>query len=109
VTLIVIASTTAAAGTSATAGTSAATATGTATATTAWRASAIRLGTGFVNVQCAPTQFLAIECGNGLLGFGGIRHFDERKAAGTAGVAIGHDADLFDSSMRFEQCAQLCF
>src|SRR4029077_13785567 len=88
-----------------TAGTSTTTARTTATRWTA----AIRLGTGFVDVQGAAAQFLAIEGGNRLLGFGGVCHFDERKAAGTAGIAIGHDADLLDRPMGFEQRPQLCF
>src|SRR6476646_1414156 len=78
-------------------------------AASAGRATAIGLGTGFVNVQRAPTQFLAIERGDGFLRFGGIGHFDERKSARTAGVAIGHDADLLDGAVGFEQRPQLCF
>jgi hypothetical protein len=50
-------------------------------ATTAGRAAAIGLGTGFVNIQRTPTQLFAIERGNCFLRFGGIGHFDERKAA----------------------------
>ena len=60
------------------------------TATPRW-ASAIRFGAGFVDVQCAPTQFLAVEGGNGLLGLPhGARgkHVDlDRK--GTAGACHG--------------------
>jgi hypothetical protein len=85
------------------------TATRTSAATSAGRAAAIGLGTGFINIQSAPTQLFSVERGNCFFRFGGIGHFDERKAARPASVAIGHDADLLDGPVGLEQRPQLCF
>ena len=89
------------------------------TSTTTWtpaartatsrRTTTISLGTGFIDIQSAPTQFLSVKCSNRLLGFGGIRHFDEGKAPRTAGITIGYDADLLDGPVGFKQRPQLCF
>src|SRR5437588_4046213 len=65
------------------------------TAASRWTTT-ISLGPRFIDIQSAPTQFLAIKCSNSLLGFGGIPHFDECKTTRTAGITIGYDADLLD-------------
>ncbi len=86
------------------------TATGTATATTGTSATeaaavspTIGFGTGFVDVQCAAAQLLAIQGGDGFFSLGGIRHFDESESARTACVALGDDADLRDGSVGLKQ------
>jgi hypothetical protein len=107
--LIIVTPTTTTPGTSTATGASTTTTARTSTTAAARRAAAISLGTGFVNVQRAPTQFFAIERGNCFLRFRGIGHFDEGKAARTASIAIGHDADLLDGPVGLEQRPQLCF
>jgi hypothetical protein len=109
--LIIITPTTTAPGTSTATGasTTAATAARTSTTAAARRAAAIGLRSGFINVQRAPTEFFAIERGNCFFRFRGIGHFDEGKAARTASIAIGYDADLLDGPVRLEQRPQLCF
>jgi hypothetical protein len=113
-TLIIIASAATAAGTTATAGTSATTTRTSTTAaswssatTTARWAAPVSLGASFVDVQCASTQLLAIEGRDGFFCLGGIGHFDESKAARTASVAIGYDADLLDGPVGLKQRPQL--
>jgi hypothetical protein len=56
----------------------------------------------FIHREIAPTQIDAVHRGNGLLGFTGVGHFDETKAAGASGFAIGHDADFLHRAMRFK-------
>src|SRR5712692_3338736 len=75
----------------------------------AWAAAALCFRPRLVHVQGAPAQLFAVERRNGFLSFSGIRHFDECKSSRTAGVAIGHNANLLDCAMRFEQGPQLCF
>jgi hypothetical protein len=100
--LIVVAATTAA-GTSTTAAR-------TSTASTAGSAgTAIGLGTRLVDVQRASAEVFAIQSGDGLLGFRGVRHLDKRKTSGSAGIAIGHQAHLIDFAVGFKQSAELCF
>ena len=69
-------------------------------ATAARRSTTIGLGTGLIDIQSASAQFFAVKRGNGFLRFGGVGHFDKGKAARTASIAIGHDADLLDGPMR---------
>jgi hypothetical protein len=100
--LIVVASTTATAGTSTTASR-------TPTAPAGSARTALGFGTRFVDIQGAPAEFFAIESGDRFFGFGGIGHFHKCKSSGTAGVAIGHYANLIDFAVRFKQGSQLCF
>jgi hypothetical protein len=116
VTLIVVASTSAArraattTGTSATTATTARTATTTAGSTAATEpAAALGLGTGFVDVEGAATEFFSVQGRNRLLGFSGIRHFDESKSARSAGVPVSDNTYLIDFSVGLKQRAQLGF
>jgi hypothetical protein len=101
--LIIVASTAAATRTSAAAaGTSAAAAAGSA-------GTAIGLGTGFVDIQCAPAEFFPVQSRDGLLGFRGVGHFYECKSSGTSGVTVGDQADLIDFAMGLKQGPQFRF
>jgi len=97
--LVVVASTTTAAGTSSAARTP--------TAPAESAGAAIGLGTGFVDIQRASAEFFAVQSGDGFLGFRGVGHFYKCESAGTAGVAIGHDAYLIDFAVGFKQRPQL--
>jgi hypothetical protein len=80
-------------------GTSATAATGTSAAATA----AATLRAGFVDIERASIQIGAVESCDRLIRLGAIRHFDERKAARTAGIPIGHHADAFHVTVRLEK------
>jgi hypothetical protein len=98
--LVIVASTTAAAGTASAAGT--ATAAGSA-------GTAVGLGTRFINIQCATAKLFPVQSRNGFLGFACIGHFYERESARAPGVTIGDQADLIDFAVRFKQGPQLRF
>src|SRR5258708_5086389 len=68
-------------------------------------AGTVRLRLGFIDLQCASTQFGAIQGGNGLLGFACVGHFHKRKAAGAAGFPVGDHADFLDCSMGLKKAA----
>jgi hypothetical protein len=99
--LIVVASTTTA-GAATASGTSAAAARSAGTAT-------IGFGTRFVDIQGAAAKLFPIQSRDGLLGFGRVGHFYERKSAGASSVPIGHYADLVDFAVGFKQGAELGF
>src|SRR5271166_4519204 len=63
---------------------------------------AVGFGPGFVDIDRAATQVRSIEAGDGLIGFLGIRHFDERETAGAACVAVGHQAYPFHGAVCLE-------
>jgi hypothetical protein len=75
-----------------------------ATATTT--AAALHLGTGFVDVQGAATYLGSVQGGDRFVSLFPVRHLHETKAARAAGVAIGHDADAVNLSMRLEHLSQ---
>jgi hypothetical protein len=101
VALVVVASAAATTGTSTTAGT-ATTAAGSA-------GTAIGLGTRFVDIQSPPAELFPVQSRDGFLGFAGIGHFYEGKAARASGVTVGDQADLIDFAMRLKQCPQFRF
>jgi hypothetical protein len=102
-TLVVVASTTAATtGASTTAAGTSATAAGSA-------GTAIGLGTGLVDVQRAATKLFPIQSRDGFFGFRGVGHFYKGKASGASGVTIRDHADLIDFAVRLKQGSQLCF
>lgn len=95
---------TAAGATAATAATAAATTTTEATAAAAEAAAAeaattaatttgatVFTGTGDIDLENAAVDGLAVEGGDRGLGAFVVRHFDEREAAGTAGVSVGNE------------------
>jgi hypothetical protein len=67
---------------------------------------AIGFGLRFVNLQRASAQFRPVQSRNGFIGFAGICHFHERKAASAAGFAVGDNADFFDRPVGFENTPQ---
>src|SRR5689334_5916859 len=75
-----------------------ATAESAATATAATE-TAFGTGTGFVDVQGAAVELLAVEGFDGFQGLGLIGHFNEGEATGLPGVAIADDAGLFNSAV----------
>jgi hypothetical protein len=77
-----------------------------ATATTTTAAAALHLGTGFVDVQGAATYLSSVQGGDRFVSLFPVRHLHETKAARAAGVAIGHDADAVNLSMRLEHLSQ---
>jgi hypothetical protein len=81
----------------------------TSTATRPSAGTAIGLGAGLVDIQYATAEFFSVQGCNGFLGFGGIRHFDERKSSRTAGVTIGDQTDLIDFAVGLKQRAQFRF
>jgi len=91
----------------ATATTAAATeSTTTAATTTATATGGVFAGTGFVDGQGAAFVLLAVERGNGGLGFGVVGHFNEAKTFAAAGVAIVDDLRAFDLAVRGKQLFQ---
>src|SRR5262249_60722890 len=57
----------------------------------------IVLGPGFVYIQRASTEFLAVQSFNGLFRFATVAHFDKAKAARASSLAIcdhGHALDV---------------
>jgi hypothetical protein len=99
--LIVVASAASAARTSATsAGTP---------ATAGSARTAIGLGTGFIDIQCATAEVFPVQSRDRLLGFAGVGHFYKGKSARTAGVTIGDQADLIDFAVGLKQRAQFRF
>jgi hypothetical protein len=74
--------------TTTTAGTAAAAATTEAAATTA---AALGLRPSLVDVERTAIEIGSIERRNRAVRFGGVRHFDERKTARAAGIAVGYE------------------
>ena len=70
---------------------------------------AIRLGTGFVDIQRTAVHGVAVESGNRLIRLPFIFHFDERETARTAGIAIRHDAGAVHLAVPLEQAADSLF
>jgi hypothetical protein len=86
--------------------TTAATATITATITEA-AAGASFLRPSFVHGEVTSIEIRAVQRLNSFLGFVGIRHFDETKAAGTAGKLIGNHPRGFNLPVRREDLLKL--
>jgi hypothetical protein len=71
--------------------------------TTSW---AVRLGLSFVNLQRASAQFRSIQSRDRFVSLGGIGHFHETEAPGSARLPVGHNADFFHRTMRLENRSQ---
>jgi hypothetical protein len=63
----------------------------------------LRFRPGFVYVQGTSVQFRAVESLDGLIGLGGVAHFDEGKAAGPTGVAVRHQVNPIHCAIPFKQ------
>jgi hypothetical protein len=83
------------------------TAAGTATATAATEAAATAAALGFrpslVDIERTAIEIRTIEGRNRAVRFGGVRHFDERKTARTAGVTVGYQVDTVHLSVGLEE------
>src|ERR1700687_398420 len=88
---------------------SAASTTGAKAASTAASAGTVRLRLRLIDLQRSSAQFGSVQGGNGLFGFAGVSHFNERKAARAASFPVGDQADLFDCSVSLEKAAELGF
>jgi hypothetical protein len=89
--------------------TSAATAKAAAAAATTATESAVWLGTGFVDVQCASVEGVSIEGGNGLIRLAFIFHFDECETARTPGFTICHDSGAIYLAVPLKEAAYTLF
>jgi hypothetical protein len=66
-------------------------------------------GPRLIHFQRTPADFLAVQAGHGLGGFGIVGHFDKRESAGASGFAVHGDMDASDLTERFKEGAQLRF
>ena len=76
------------------------------TATTGTRTAGCGLGTSFVHLQIAATDWFSIQSGDRCGGFGVVGHFHERESAGPSGFAVHCDMDTRDLPEWLEQRAQ---
>src|ERR1035441_1444796 len=83
-----------------TVGTATATPTTEAAATTA---AALGFRPSLVDIECTAIEISTVEGRNGAVRFSGVRHFDERKSAGAAGVAVGYEVDTIHLSVGLEE------
>ena len=58
---------------------------------------------GFVHVYGPAPEHGAVDGSDGPVGFGGVGHFNERKATRLASVAVADHADPFDHAVLFEE------
>src|SRR5438045_2783922 len=63
----------------------------------------------FVNRECAPGKFLAVERRHGRASFSIVVHGDERKTARFAGHAVHHQRDFADFAVLFEKILKIIF
>jgi len=80
-----------------------------AAATTTAAESAVGLGTGFIDVQCASVEGVSIEGGNGLIRLAFIFHFDECETARPSGFAIRHNPGAIHLAVPFEEATNTLF
>src|SRR5450759_2419738 len=86
--------------TTTTAGTATTAATTEAAATTA---AALGFRPSLVDIECTAIEISTIERRNRAVRFGGVRHFDKRKTARAAGVAVGYEVDTVHLSVRLKE------
>jgi hypothetical protein len=83
--------------------TTARTATTTASAEAAATAAALGFRPSLINIERTAIKICTIEGRNRAIRFSGVRHFDERKTARTAGVAVGYQVDTVHLSIRLKE------
>src|SRR6202142_1273516 len=86
--------------TATTAGTATATAATEAAATTA---AALGFRPSLVDIERTAIEIRTVEGRNRAVRFGGVRHFDERKSARAAGVAVGFEVDRIHLSVGLKE------
>jgi hypothetical protein len=79
------------------------------TAASATAPRSIGLWFGFVDFQSSTSEAGSIQRGDRFIGFTGIGHFDKSKAASPAGFPVGDDADALDCAVRLEESAKFWF
>ena len=92
--------------------TTARTATTTASAEAATTAAALGFRPSLINIERTAIKISTIERRNCAIRFSGVRHFNERKTARTAGVTVGYQVDTVHLSVwlkertdrRFSSC-----
>jgi hypothetical protein len=67
---------------------------------------AVRLRLRLVNLQRAAAQFRSIQSRDCFVSLGGIGHFHETEASGSARLPVGHNADFFHRTVRLENRSQ---
>src|ERR1019366_2354383 len=85
-----------------------ATTAGTATATPTTKApatpaAALGFRPSLVDIERTAIEISTVESRNGAVRFGGVRHFDERKSARAAGVAVGYEVDTIHLSVGLKE------
>jgi hypothetical protein len=80
-----------------------------AAATSAAAKAALGLGPRFIDIQRAAIHRVSIERGDSLIRLSFVCHFDECETAGTAGIAIRHDAGAIHNTVPFKQAAHCLF
>src|SRR5579871_5230968 len=83
----------------------------TAVATTAAETpgTAICFRTRFVDIERAPVQILTVETVDRIIGFGIVRHFDERETTRLTRITIPDDVDIIHATVRLERRAECVF
>jgi hypothetical protein len=77
------------------------------TAASTSTAATLGFGPGLINIQGASADLLPVQRSDGFVTLFGICHLDKAKAAGTASVAVGHDADPVHLSIGFKQLTEV--
>src|SRR5206468_12111160 len=57
--------------------------------------------------ECTARSLCTIESFNGACCRVAVRHLDEAKAAGAAGLAVGHNPNRVDGTIRLEELTQV--
>jgi hypothetical protein len=68
---------------------------------------ASRFRTSFVHVHRTAMQLCAVQLGNRVLRFCGVRHFDEGEAARLSRIAIRNNVDTLDVPELGEGCLEI--
>src|ERR1022692_898164 len=66
-------------------------------------AAALGFRPSLVDIERTAIEIGTIEGRNGAVRFGGVRHFDERKTARAAGVAVGYEVDTIHLSVGLKE------
>ena len=80
-----------------------------ASAETTTATSAVGLGASFVDIDGASADLAPVKGCYGFLTVFVAVHFNEAKAAGASGIAIGHDTDTVDLAIAFKELPEFVF
>ena len=73
------------------------------------KASAARLGPGFIHIEGACPQLIAVHGVDGLFRFLVVGHFHESESAGLSCVAVCHNRDFIDLPIRCKSLPKFFF